>query len=104
MKNNKEYELIPDSRFKAMGKEAVIVACYWVVMFVGIVASAYFFGSGDPTQYQYLLGFPMWFTLSMGIMIGGIIVGIILLLKVFKDVPLDAEDPEFDYVKGVKKS
>lgn len=91
---------VPDSRFKAMGHEAIVVAIYWLVMFVGIMLSAIFLGAGSPTQYTYLLGFPLWFTVCMGIMIAGIIVGIILVLKVFSDVSLDAADPEFDYKKG----
>ena len=36
-------------------------------------------------------------------MIVGIIVGIFMVLKVFKDVPLDAMDPEYDYQKGETK-
>lgn len=100
MDGKKVNELIPDSRFKAMGREAIIVTVYWLVMFVGIMLSAVILGAGDPTQYTYLLGFPLWFTVSMGIMIVGIIVGIVLVLKVFRDVSLDAADSEFDYEKG----
>lgn len=102
--NNKNTEFVADSRFRSMGKEAILVTVYWLIMFAGIMLSAYFFGKGDPTQYTYLFGFPVWFSLSMLIMIAGIIVGIFMVLKVFKDVPLDAEDPEYDYQKGEKRS
>ena len=102
--NNKETtQFVPDSRFRSMGREAVMVAVYWLIMFAGIMLAAWLFGKGDPTQYTYLFGFPLWFTVSMLIMIAGIIVGIIMVLKVFKDVPLDAMDPEYDYQKGEKK-
>lgn len=101
--NNKENSFVPDSRFRAMGKEAIMVIVYWLVMFAGIMLSAWFFGKGDPAEYTYLFGFPVWFTVSMFIMIVGIIVGIFMVLKVFKDVPLDAMDPEYDYQKGETK-
>lgn len=103
MNEKDKRELIPDSRFGEMKKEAVIVAVYWIVMFAGIMLSAFFLGSGDPAQYTYLFGFPVWFSVSMAIMVIGILVGIFLLLKVFRDVSLDAEDPEFDYGKGERR-
>lgn len=103
MDDKKNVELIPDSRFKSIGKEAILVAIYWLVMFAGIMLSAIFLGGGDPTQYTYICGLPLWFAVCMIIMIVGIIVGIIFCLKVFKDVSLDAADPEFDYEKGEKK-
>ena len=99
MKMEKDREFVPDSRFKAMGKEAVIVAVYWGIMFMGIMLSAHFLGGGDPKEYTYLFGFPLWFAICVVI----IVVGIVMLLKVFKNVSLDAEDPNFDYVKGEKK-
>ena len=36
-------------------------------------------------------------------MIVGILVGIYLVMRVFQNVSLDAEDPEFDYEKGVRR-
>lgn len=103
MKEKKQVELIPDSRFQAMGKEAVIVIFYWLAMFAGVMLSAIFLGGGDPAEYTYLFGFPLWFTVCIGIMILAILVGIFLVTRVFKNVSLDAEDPEFDYEKGERK-
>ena len=103
MEDKKKTELIPDSRFQSIGKEAFMVAIYWIVMFVGIMLSAAILGAGDPTQYAYFCGLPLWFAVCIGIMIVGILVGIFMCLKVFKDISLDAADPEFDYEKGAKK-
>lgn len=101
--NNRKVEFTSDSRFKAMGKEAIIVLVYWLVMFIGVMLSAVLLGGGDPAEYTYLFGFPLWFTVCIGIMLVGILVGIFLVLCVFKDVSLDAEDPEFDYEKGARR-
>ena len=103
MEEKKQPELIPDSRFQSMGREAAIVVVYWLVMFAGIMLSAIFLGGGDVAGYTYLFGFPAWFAVSILIMIAGIVVGIFLVTKVFKNVSLDAADPEFDYEKGAKK-
>lgn len=103
MNEKKKNELIPDSRFQAMGKEAVMVLIYWLVMFIGVMLSAIFLGKGNPADYTYLFGFPLWFTVCIGIMIVGILVGIYLVMRVFKNVSLEAEDPEFDYEKGVRR-
>lgn len=103
MNEKKQNELIPDSRFQAMGKEAVMVLIYWLVMFIGVMLSAIFLGKGNPADYTYLFGFPLWFTVCIGIMIVGILVGIYLVMRVFKNVSLEAEDPEFDYEKGVRR-
>lgn len=103
MDDKKKQDLIPDSRFKSMGREAIMVVIYWLVMFACVVLSAVFLGAGDATKYTYLCGFPLWFAVDMIVMIVAIVVGIFLCMKVFKDVSLDAEDPEFDYEKGEKK-
>ncbi|BDF68110.1 hypothetical protein CE91St43_20820 [Oscillospiraceae bacterium] len=103
MENKKQDTLVPDSRFQTMGKEALIVVVYWLAMFAGVMLSAVFLGGGDPAEYTYLFGFPLWYTVCIGIMIVGIVVGIFLVKKIFKDVSLDAGDPEFDYEKGEKK-
>ena len=103
MKKKQQIEFVPDSRFQAMGKEAVMVLVYWLAMFIGVMLSAIFLGRGNPADYTYLFGFPLWFTVCIGIMIVGILVGIYLVMRVFQNVSLDAEDPEFDYEKGVRR-
>lgn len=103
MKKKQQIEFVPDSRFQAMGKEAVMVLVYWLAMFIGVMLSAIFLGRGNPSDYTYLFGFPLWFTVCIGIMIVGILVGIYLVMRVFQNVSLDAEDPEFDYEKGVRR-
>lgn len=103
MEDKKQEALVQDSRFQSMGREALIVAAYWLAMFAGVMLAAFFLGGGDPAEYTYLFGFPLWFTVCIGIMILGIVVGIVLVQKVFKNVSLDAADPAFDYERGVKR-
>ena len=58
MKKKQQIEFVPDSRFQAMGKEAIIVLVYWLAMFIGVMLSAIFLGRGNPADYTYLFGFP----------------------------------------------
>ena len=57
-----------------MGKEAIIVLVYWLAMFIGVMLSAIFLGRVKSGDYTYLFGFPLWFTVCIGIMIVGILV------------------------------
>ena len=54
MKKKQQIEFVPDSRFQAMGKEAIIVLVYWLAMFIGVMLSAIFLGRGNPADYTYL--------------------------------------------------
>ena len=82
-----------------------MVVVYWMVMFVGIMLSAWLFRKGRSGRvYVSIWLSGMVFTVSMLIMIAGIIVGIFMVLaRYLKDVPLDAMDPEYDYQKGETK-
>lgn len=95
----KEQSFTPDSRFRDMGREAVFTALFWVAYFLSVMASAYFLGAGDPTQYAYLLGFPLWFTVCILITLAYMAVAIYALKRRFKNISLGAKDPGYDYEK-----
>lgn len=60
-KQDYEFSDIPDdSRFLTAKKEGVIALSIWVVFTVITLGVAYFMGAGDPTEYTYILGIPLW--------------------------------------------
>ncbi|MFL0504949.1 YhdT family protein [Ureibacillus sp. 179-F W5.1 NHS] len=79
-----------DKRFQIANREALIGVALVIINFAIWFGCAYGLGSGDPTEYQYILGFPTWFFFSC---IAGSIFMIILIwftMKVFfKDVPFE---------------
>ncbi|MDI7743551.1 YhdT family protein [Lysinibacillus fusiformis] len=83
-----------DKRFKIANREARIGVVLVVINFAIWYGFAYGLGNGDPSEYEYILGFPAWFFYSC---IAGTIFMIILIwvaIKVFfKDVSFqDGED------------
>lgn len=84
-----------DKRFKIANREAWIGVLLVMINFAIWFGFAYGLGSGDPTEYTYVLGFPTWFFYSC---IAGTIFMIVLLYVVikvfFKDVPFDEEEPK----------
>lgn len=96
MKSN---SFTPDSRFHDMGREAVFTALFWVAYFLSVMASAYFLGAGDPVQYTYFFGFPLWFSVCVLITLGFMAVAVYMLKFRFKNVSLGAKDPSYDYEK-----
>ncbi|AHN21796.1 DUF997 family protein [Lysinibacillus sphaericus] len=84
-----------DQRFKIAHREALIGIGLVFVNFAIWYGFAYGLGSGDPTAYSYVLGFPAWFFYSCIAGTGFMIVLIWLVLKLFfKEVPFD--DGEVD--------
>lgn len=90
-------QFVPDSRFRLLGKDAWIITIGWIGFFVLMMSVAYVFGKGDPKEYTYVLGFPLWFVLCICIQLVIMGVTIYMLSRRFCDVPLDADDPEYDY-------
>lgn len=84
-----------DKRFQIANREALIGVALVMINFAIWFGFAYGLGSGDPTEYQYILGFPAWFFYSC---IAGSVFMIFLIwltIKIFfKDVPF--EDGEED--------
>lgn len=84
-----------DQRFKIAHREALIGIGLVLVNFAIWYGFAYGLGSGDPSKYTYVLGFPAWFFYSCIAGTGFMIVLIWLVLKFFfKEVSF--EDGEVD--------
>jgi uncharacterized membrane protein YhdT len=78
------------SRFVQARKEALCVLGLYLGYFVWWYAFAYGLGSGDPENYEYVLGFPAWFFYSC--IAGMPVLTLALWLVVrfcFRDMPLD---------------
>ena len=86
---------VQDKRFKIAHKEAIIGVVLVVINFGIWYGFAYGLGSGDPTKYTYVFGFPSWFFYSC---IAGTIVMILciwLAMKLFfKEISLEEEDED----------
>jgi uncharacterized membrane protein YhdT len=78
---------------KIANREALIGIGLAVFNFIWWFGFAYGFGSKDPSEYTYVLGFPAWFFYSC---ILGFIVMVVLVIfvvkKFFTDVPLEEEE------------
>jgi len=84
-----------DPRYKQCNKEAIIVCVLGIANLIWWFAWGYGLGLRDPSEYSYVMGFPMWFFMSC--IVGGLLfVGLTILIvyKYFKDMPLDKLDPE----------
>ncbi len=84
-----------DSRYKQTRKETISMIVLLIANIVWWFTFAYGFGSVDPEQYVYILGFPAWFFLSciVSVFLFSILTWIIVSL-VFKDMPLEETDGE----------
>lgn len=93
----KQKSYTPDSRFKGMGAEAKAVSIGWGIYFALILIVGYFFGSGDPAEYTYLFGFPLWFTLVLIINLVFLLVSIFIMKFKMKEFSLEPDDPSYNY-------
>ncbi|WP_010651886.1 YhdT family protein [Oceanobacillus massiliensis] len=82
-----------DKRFKIAGKEALIGVGLVLFNFIWWFGFAYGLGSKDPSEYNYILGFPAWFFYSciLGFIVMVILIWIVLKLF-FTDLPLEDEE------------
>ena len=91
----KGWNIVQDKRFKIAHREALIGVILVIVNFAIWFGFAYGLGSGDPTEYTYIFGFPAWFFYSC---IAGTVFMVILLIIViklfFKDVPFDDKEEQ----------
>ncbi|MFP3919757.1 YhdT family protein [Lysinibacillus telephonicus] len=82
-----------DKRFKIANREALIGIVLVVINFAIWFGFAYGLGSGNPTEYTYVFGFPAWFFYSCFAGTIFMIVLIWLAIKLFfKDIPFDDEE------------
>lgn len=88
-------DLLNDRHNKIANREAWIGVILVIFHFTWWFSFAYGLGKKDPSEYQYVFGFPAWFFYSC---IAGIIVMIFLVtvavLFFFKDIPFDEESGE----------
>ncbi|MGP4038417.1 YhdT family protein [Gracilibacillus sp. D59] len=81
--------------FQIANREALIGIILVLFHFTWWFSFAYGLGKKDPSEYQYILGFPAWFFYSC---IAGIIVMSILVFIIvkffFTDIPFDDEEFE----------
>ena len=86
---------VQDKRFKIAHKEACIGVGLVILNFAVWYGFAYGLGSGDPTKYSYVFGFPAWFFYSC---IAGTIFMILciwLAMKLFfKEISLEEEEED----------
>jgi len=84
---------LQDKRFKIANREALIGIALVIINFAIWYGFAYGLGSGNPSEYQFVFGFPAWFFYSC---IAGTIFMIILIwisIKIFfKEIPFDEEE------------
>lgn len=82
-----------DHFFRQSNREAKITLVIYGVFFVWWYVCAYVLGSGDPAQYSFICGFPVWFFLSC--IVGYLCFSLLLWLvlrKLFR--PLDLEEKQ----------
>ena len=97
MKNKTPADFVPDSRFATIGKEAKLVAVISVIHLAIFMMVATVYSKMDPTTYTYLFGFPAWFTICILVEIVTLAILAWVMLKKFSDIPLTADDPNYDY-------
>lgn len=80
---------VEDPRYKQCNKEALMGLGLGVLNMIWWFVWGYGLGSGPPSEYTYILGFPAWFFMSC--IVGAVLftaLAIIMVKKFFKDVPL----------------
>ncbi len=71
-------------------KEATYSWILYVAFFLWWYLTGYGIGGGDPANYTYVMGLPMWFFLSSVVgYVGFCIAAVIVVKTMFKDFDLD---------------
>lgn len=86
---------LTDRLFKIANREALIGVLLVIFNFIWWFSFAYGLGNKDPSEYQYIFGFPAWFFYSciLGVLLMIILVTVTVLFF-FKDIPFDEESEE----------
>ncbi|MFS0782660.1 YhdT family protein [Bacillus sp. 1P06AnD] len=81
--------------FNIAHKEARIGICLVLANFLWWFGFAYGLGSGQPSQYTYILGFPAWFFFSciVGLIVMAILVTVVVTYC-FTEIPFEEEDDQ----------
>lgn len=80
-----------DQRFEKSKKSAAFLHILGIIASVLGTSWMFYFGTGDPTQMSYFLGFPLWFSGATVIYILSFLIGIIYIWK-WDEFPLTARD------------
>ncbi len=83
-------------------KEAIISIVMYIAFFLWWYFTGYGLGSGDPSEYTYIFGLPMWFFLSCVVGYVGFSIAVIIVVKCFfKNFDLGEEaNSEFELGEG----
>lgn len=95
---------VPDSRFRLLWRDAKETMVGWWIYFAVLMLICIFVGGGDPANYTYVMGFPLWYFLCLAVSLVVAILHILQMSKRCADVSLDADDPNFDYEKNEVKT
>ena len=92
---NRDYDIKAieeDQRLVACKKEAAITISVRLVLSAVLVIIKYGVGAGNPQDYTYLFGLPLWASLSYIAIFITLIFSGVLVKKVFKDFSLEDEN------------
>ena len=80
-------DIEPDERFVQTTKEFWITLATFGVFMVLMILDLYVV-NGDPANYTYVLGFPLWIFLEICILIGMVIAVILVVTYVYRDMEI----------------
>lgn len=83
-------EIDSDPRFVICEKEMKLVLSIQIIFTIISIAAAYFLGSGDPNNYSYIMGLPVWWFAV--ILISVIFTGIVIYVTRYKLVNMNLTD------------
>jgi Predicted membrane protein len=82
--------LTEKERNRQIRKEAAVSMILYVAFFLWWYITGYGLGGGDPKDYTYVMGLPMWFFLSCIVgYVGFCIASVIIVKKIFKNFSLE---------------
>lgn len=82
-------EIEDDPRFLIINKEVKFAYIIWIAFAVLSLGAIYGLGGGDPTEYSYVMGLPLWFFAYLMIVVVFIIVLTYVIRNKFQDMDLD---------------
>lgn len=82
-------------RNKQMNKEAITSCVLYAIFFLWWYFTGYGMSSGDPAEFTYVMGLPLWFFLSCVVGWLLLIVAVIFTVKcLFVEFDLDSDEPK----------
>ncbi|MCI8743285.1 MAG: YhdT family protein [Lachnospiraceae bacterium] len=80
-------EIEPDPRFVQTGKEFWITLGVYGVYMVLMIGNL-FLVNGDPAEYTYIMGFPLWIFLQICILVGMVVSVLVVTSFVYQDMDI----------------